>query len=128
MNRSKLLTVLAMYFLIAGALNLVTFNLALNEDPLYLLQFATSTLLAFALAIGLFLQKKWSMYVFAFGAAALIVLNWFWLRAQPPAGLFWGTKWLFSVILNIFPGILMLFRRSYLRSGVAVAENGESNA
>jgi hypothetical protein len=128
MKRSKLLSLLALFYLVIGGLSLLAIAEASSRDGLYLAQAVIAVVLELALAIGLFLHRLWSIPLFIVGAIVLIILNWFWLRANPPVGMFWGTKWLIAVVFNIFPGVLMFLRRSRLHSGISETENGEVNA
>ena len=128
MKRSKLLTGLALYFVAITILNLFGISRSFDRDWLYLVQAFIATGFALTLAIGLFLEARWTIPVFVAGALLLIILNWFWLRSNPPEGMYWGTKWLIAIILNLFPGALLLLRRDRFRSTIADELNGKANA
>jgi len=127
-KRSKLLTALGVYYLLLSTLNLLGISDALNRDWLYLTQAILGIGLGLALAVGLLRQLSWTIAVFVSGALLLIILNWFWLRANPPEGMFWGTKWLIAVVLNLFPGCLLFLRRDEFRSGLGKMNTEEANA
>ncbi len=128
MKKSKLLLALAVYFAFLSVANLLGISEALNRDMLFRVQAFVGIIFGLALAVGLFRHDAWTPKVFIVGAALMIVLNWFWLRAHPPEGMFWGTKWLIAVILNLFPGVLLFLRRAWFRSSVEGGLNEVPNA
>jgi peptidoglycan/LPS O-acetylase OafA/YrhL len=113
-KRSKLLFAIGLFYGAIALFSLAGLHAALSRDGLYIGQALLTVSVEIGLAVGLFMQKPWVIPLFLVSAAIMIVLNWFWLRANPPAHFYWGTMWLFASLLNVFPGALMFLRRNRL--------------
>jgi hypothetical protein len=127
-KRSKLLSAIGLFYLAIGVLGLIGMAEAISRDGLYLAQAVFAVTIQFGLAVGLFLQKSWVLKLFVASVVVLAVLNWIWLRSNPPEGMFWGTMWLIAQVLNIFPGVLMFLRRDQLGSSLDPKMRGANNA
>ena len=116
MKRSKLLLALALFYGAFTLLNLagVPGTLA-THDTNYIVQALLGLGIHFGLAVGLFMHKRWVVQLFIVSSVLTIVLSWFWLKANPPPRLFWGTMWVFATTVTLFPGSLMFLRRDRLK-------------
>ena len=119
MKRSKILTGLAIFYCAFALLNVVGVPATLSQGAAYISQAFLELAIHFGLAVGLFTQKRWVIPLFIASSALTIVLSWFWLRANPPPHFYWGTMWLFSTIVTLFPGSLMFLRRARLTATAA---------
>jgi len=127
-KRSKLLSAIGLFYLVIGVLGLIGMAEAISRDGLYFAQAVFAVTVQFGLAAGLFLQKSWVLKLFVASVVVLAVVNWFWLRSNPPERMFWGTTWLVAQVLNIFPGVLMFLRRDQLGSSLHPEMRGANNA
>ena len=116
MKRSKLLSAIAIFYGAFALLNLISVPETLaRHDAVYISQAFLGLSIHVGLAIGLFMQKKWVIPLFIASSMFTIALSWFWLKANPPSHFYWGTIWLVSTFITLFPGSLMFLRRARLK-------------